>query len=76
MNDIERIRELIRDLEREIDQMSGSLNLERMRKMLVVSECITANIRGYLFRSTTRYAEDKPAKPIPLPPFFSRGEPV
>ena len=76
MNNIERIRELIRDLEREIDQMSSGLNMERMRRMLVVSECITANIQGYLFRSMTGYAEDKSAKPIPLPPFFSRGEPV
>ena len=79
MNNIERIRELIRDLERGCDKMSGGLNLEQMRRMLVVSECITASIQAYLFKFMTGYTEDKsarmtadkPAKPIP--PFFSRG---
>ena len=69
MNNVERIRELARDLERGCDKMSGGMNLEIARQMLVVSECITAGIQGYLFKSMTGYTEDKPAKPIP--PFFS-----
>lgn len=50
MNNVEKIKELIRDLEREAGQMSGDLNLEGARRMLVVSECITASIRAYLFK--------------------------
>ena len=70
MNNIDKIRELIRDLERGCDAMSGGMNLEQARRMLVISECITASIQGYLFKFMTGYTEeDKPVKPIP--PFFS-----
>ena len=69
MNNVDRIRELTRDLERGCDKMSGGMNLEIARQMLVVSECITASIQGYLFKFMTGYADDEPAKPIP--PFFS-----
>jgi hypothetical protein len=82
MNNVERIRELIRDLERGCDKMSGGparhrsrpsaigfasgecragsgeaggMNLEIARQMLVVSECITASLQGYLFKFTTGY---------------------
>jgi len=69
MNQIEKIRELTRDLERGCDAMSGGMNLEQARRMLVVSECITANIQGYLFKFMAGHTDDKPAEPIP--PFFS-----
>ncbi len=50
MTNVETIRELVRDLERGCDAMDGGLNLEEARKMMVVSECITANIQAYLFK--------------------------
>jgi len=50
MTNIETIRELVRDLERGCDKMDGGMNLEQARKLLVVSECITASIQAYLFR--------------------------
>ena len=50
MNNIEKIRELIRGLERGCDKMDGGMNLEEARKMLVISECITATLREYLFK--------------------------
>jgi hypothetical protein len=51
MNNIDKIRELTRDLERGCDKMSGGMNLEIARQMLVVSECITAGIQGYLLQA-------------------------
>jgi hypothetical protein len=53
MNNIEKIRELIRGLERGCDAMSGGMNLEQARRMLVASECITATLQGYLFKFET-----------------------
>ena len=50
MNNIEKIRELIRGLERGCDAMSGGMNLEQARRMLVISECVTASLQAYLFR--------------------------
>lgn len=51
MNNTEKMRELIRGLERGCDAMSGGMNLEQARRMLVISECITATLREYLFKS-------------------------
>ncbi|MBW2607720.1 MAG: hypothetical protein JRD05_08805 [Deltaproteobacteria bacterium] len=50
MTNVEKIRELVRDIERGCDKMDGGLNLEEARKMLVTSECITASIQAYLFK--------------------------
>lgn len=50
MTNIEEIRELVRGIERGCDEMDGGMNLEQARKMLVISECITASLRGYLFQ--------------------------
>ena len=50
MNNIDKIRELIRGLERGCDEMSGGMNLEQARRMLVISECVTATLQGYLFK--------------------------
>lgn len=50
MNNVEKIRELTRGLERGCDEMSGGMNLEQARKMLVISECITATLQEYLFK--------------------------
>ena len=58
MNNIDKIRELIRGLERGCDAMSGGMNLEEARKMLVISECITASLQGYLFKFETGAGED------------------
>jgi hypothetical protein len=69
MSDIEKIKELNLDLEIKLSQIEDEMNVEQARKMLVVSECITASIQGYLFKFMTGYVDDKPAKPIPL--FFS-----
>lgn len=49
MTNIEKIRELVRRIERGCDEMDGGMNLEQARRMLVISECITASLRGYLF---------------------------
>lgn len=50
MNDVDKIRELIRGLERGCDKMNGGMNLEQARRMLVISECITASLQAYLFK--------------------------
>ena len=50
MNNIEKIRELIRGLERGRDAMTDGMRLEEARKMLVISECLTATLQGYLFQ--------------------------
>ena len=50
MNNVDKIRELIRGLERGCDKMDGSLNLDQARRMLVISECITASLQAYLFK--------------------------
>ena len=50
MNNVEKIRELVRDLERGCDAMNNGPNLEDARKLLVISECITASIQAYLFK--------------------------
>lgn len=47
--DVEKIKELIRDLDRECDKIPDGPNLESARRMLVVSECITASLQAYLF---------------------------
>ena len=65
MNNVERIKELIRDLERELDKMSGGMNLEQARKMLVVSECITASIQGYLFKFLAGHPKEKSVEHLP-----------
>ena len=49
-NDVDKIRELIRGLERRCDKMNGGMNLEQARRMLVISECITASLQAYLFK--------------------------
>lgn len=68
MDNIDKIKELIRDLERECNQMSGGMNLEVARRMLVVSECITASIQGYLFSFLAGHPKKKPA--VSFPPFY------
>ena len=50
MNNIDKIRELTRGLERGCDKMDGGMNMEEARKMLVIFECITATLREYLFK--------------------------
>ncbi len=50
MNNVEKIKELVRDIERECDSMTGGMSLEQARKILVIVECIAATIRAYLFR--------------------------
>ena len=71
MNNIEKIKELTRDLEKELEGMPGNMNLEQTRKVLLISECITARIQAYFFKFLTKHAENAEKKPIdPLPAFY------
>ena len=49
MNNVDKIRELTRGIERGCDKMSDGLCLAEARKMLVLSECITSSLQAYLF---------------------------
>lgn len=50
MNNVDKIKELIRGLERGCDKMDGGMNLDQARRMLIISECITATLQAYLFK--------------------------
>lgn len=50
MSDIEKIKELNKDLERKLDQIEGEMKVEQAREMLLMSECITARFQAYFFK--------------------------
>jgi len=63
-----RTEKLIKDLSEENINLSEDLDMEKARRILLLSECIAASMHAYMFKVLAGNKEDKLAKPIP--PFY------
>ncbi len=58
MGNYEKIQLMIFELKKQADSLHGNLTIGTARRMLVLSECVTAGLHAYLFKNLA--FEDKP----------------